>query len=145
METMDLLTATRLASAQLTLLECRAMFTDDISRASLENRDKIRLHLRDLRPRNAETASLAGDHEHVTTVDLSAPIKPVANTTGHRSTSTNNLRSTIHEEEDQDVMLAAVGTNSDHPHALTIPRAILMLGQAYRAADRPVARLVHAV
>lgn len=103
MEAIDLLISTGLNAAQLTPLELRVLFTDDISNVSLENMENIRQQLRESSPKHTKTATFAGDQVHGTTIDLSAPAETVANHTGRRPTTTNNLRQTFDAEDDQEV------------------------------------------
>lgn len=67
-------------------LKRRVLFTDDISNISLENIERIYQKLREVRPWNSAQATVAGDHVHVTSMDLNAPTEPVASNTGRRPT-----------------------------------------------------------
>lgn len=55
----------------------------------------IRQHLCASRRRNDEHAILNNDQVHRTTANLSSPTKPVTNTIGRSSTTTNNHQSTV--------------------------------------------------
>lgn len=80
-------------------------FNIGISNFSLENIDRISQNLRELRPRNAEPATVAKDQLQCTTINVSATTYPVTKTTGRRTTNTNDHISTFNEEDDQEVII----------------------------------------
>lgn len=92
-------------SAQPTHLERLVLLTDDISSVSSENVEKSQYSLHELRPRNDEPATVAGDQVHGTIGDLSAPTGQFVHTTGRRSSTTNNPQSTADEGDDREVMI----------------------------------------
>lgn len=143
METIDLLIETELTSAQLMPLENPVLFTDDRSKDSWENIEKIRHHPRGLLQSNAEIATVAGDEVYGTTVDLSAPNEQVAHTAGRRLTNINNRRSTIDEEDGQYFMImqASRPAASPRPTNRTIHTTSHFNDRSNRSSRRTSRRL----
>lgn len=95
------------------------LLNEDMSKGYLENIEKIGQHLLEVRQRNTENAAITGDQPQGTTVDLSAPEEPVANTTGRRTTTNNNIRSPVDKENDQKVMKMQASRLGNQPRPST--------------------------
>lgn len=130
MKIIELLVLTGFLSSQVTPLHRLVLFTDDITNILLENIEIIRQHLRELRPRNAEPTTVTGNQVNCTTMDLSSPIEPVANSTGRSLTPINNRRSTFDKEDDEEGMIIKFSRNTVPPQSTASTRRTMSYSNA---------------